>query len=124
MKQLQREEKQIRKQLEEAYKQKDREKVMEAAKQLSLLAMRVIQRWIALWPVYNLIPGKKYGILNMKKGKPETHGLPYNDWIKSLMRLAVTIGGSGGLFFVLKDLVNKTNKCNNEDTYLNKIRIV
>lgn len=44
MKQLQREEKQIRKQLEEAYKQKDREKVMEAAKQLSLLAMRVIQR--------------------------------------------------------------------------------
>lgn len=44
MEQLQREEKQIRKQLEEAYKKKDREKVMEAAKQLSLLAMRVIQR--------------------------------------------------------------------------------
>lgn len=44
MEQLQSEEKQIRKQLEEAYKQKDREKVMEAAKQLSLLAMRVIQR--------------------------------------------------------------------------------
>lgn len=44
MEQLQREEKQIRKQLEEAYKQKDREKVVEAAKQLSLLAMRVIQR--------------------------------------------------------------------------------
>ena len=44
IKQLQREEKQIRKQLEEAYRQKDREKVMEAAKQLSLLAMRVIQR--------------------------------------------------------------------------------
>ena len=58
-----------------------------------------------------------------EKGKPETHGLPYNDWIKSLMRLAVTIAGSGGLFFVLKDLVNKTNKCNNEDTYLDKIRI-
>lgn len=44
MEQLQREEKKIRKQLEEAYKQKDREKVVEAAKQLSLLAMRVIQR--------------------------------------------------------------------------------
>ena len=44
MKQLQREEKQIRRQLEEAYKQKDKEKIMEAAKQLSLLAMRVIQR--------------------------------------------------------------------------------
>ena len=44
MEQLQREEKQIRKQLEEVYKQKDREKVVEAAKQLSLLAMRVIQR--------------------------------------------------------------------------------
>jgi len=44
MEQLQREEKQIRKQLEEAYKQKDREKVVEAAKQLSLLAMKVIQR--------------------------------------------------------------------------------
>lgn len=44
MNQLQIEEKQIRKQLDEAYEQQDSEKVMEAAKKLSLLAMKIIQK--------------------------------------------------------------------------------
>ena len=39
------------------------------------------------------------------------------------MRPAVTIASSGGLFFSLKDLINETYKCNNEDTYLDQIRI-
>ena len=44
MNQLQGEEKQIRKKLEEAYTRRDREKVMEAAKKLSLLAMKITQK--------------------------------------------------------------------------------
>ena len=36
--------KQIRKQLDEAYKQQDSEKVVEAARKLSLLALKIIQK--------------------------------------------------------------------------------
>lgn len=39
------------------------------------------------------------------------------------MRSAVTSASSGGLFFILKDLIHKTDKGDNEDTYLEQIRI-
>ena len=67
--------------------------------------------------------GEKVCYIKYEKGKSETHGLPYNIYVKSHARLAVTIGGSGGLFFFLKDLINETDKSNNEDTYLDQIRI-
>ena len=42
---------------------------------------------------------------------------------RQLMRSAVTSASSGGLFFILKDLIHKTDKGDNEDTYLEQIRI-
>ena len=46
--------------------------------------------------------GEKVCYIKYEKGKSETHGLPYNIYVKSHARLAVTIGGSGGYFFLLK----------------------
>lgn len=55
----------------------------------------------------------------IRKGKPETHGLPYILYNLSRMRLAVTIRGSGGLLFTLKDLIpsNDNLLC----FYINKV---
>ena len=61
-------------------------------------------------------------ICNIKGKARDTRPTP-NMSYKSLTRPAVTIGSSGGLFFALKDLINKTNKSHNEYTYLDKIRI-
>ena len=46
--------------------------------------------------------GEKVCYIKYEKGKSETHGLPYNIYVKSHARLAVTIGGSGGYFLSLK----------------------
>ena len=43
--------------------------------------------------------GEKVCYIKYEKGKSETHGLPYNIYVKSHARLAVTIGGSGGYVF-------------------------
>ena len=66
--------------------------------------------------------GEKYVILNMKRKVRNTRPTPTIFSVKSHARLAVTIGGSGG-FLSFKNLINETNKCNNEDTYLDRIRI-
>ena len=46
--------------------------------------------------------GEKVCYIKYEKGNSETHGLPYNIYVKSHARLAVTIGGSGGYFLSLK----------------------
>lgn len=61
-----------------------------------------------------LRPAARCAILKMKKGKPETHGLPLKmKKLNALQHQPFTIGSSGRLFSVLKNLIEQTDKGNN-----------
>ena len=71
-----------------------------------------------------LRPAARCAILKMKKGKPETHGLPLKmKKLNALQHQPFTIGSSGRLFSVLKNLIEQTDKGNNECTKKKKFLV-